>query len=244
MDDDAEVLRVLQKLYDQLHSAEENKNEDILEDDDESPDSAKANVNQTVNHPTFANYMPTNSQPADTLTAMLADSDHSPPARDALYNSYVHIIHTNGVHHIALVSCPCCTNDQIPLDLMYARFVPTSFKHVRTLFSTDVLDYFHYSSLELKASAYQFFQLLCQTSPMAPADVVDFYYELCQLSYTWWWMKKLKWAGFAHTDADPMKLAQGQLGVFCPACPQAGINISDGWARDNDRFGSHYLSRK
>ena len=116
MDDDAEVLRVLQKLYDQLHSAEENKNEDILEDDDESPDSAKANVNQTVNHSTFANYMPTNSQPADTLTAMLADSDHSPPARDALYNSYVHIIHTNGVHHIALVSCPYCTNNQIPLD--------------------------------------------------------------------------------------------------------------------------------
>jgi len=79
---------------------------------------------------------------------------------------------------------------------------------------------------------------------MAPADVVDFYHELRWLSHTWRWMKKLKWASFAHTGANPIKPAQGQLGVFCPTCPQAEINISDGWARDNDRFGSHYLFRK
>ena len=42
-------------------------------------------------------------------------------------------------------------------------------------------------------------------------------------------MKKLKWARFGHKNADPMKLALGELAMFCPACPQAGVNLPDGW---------------
>jgi hypothetical protein len=85
---------------------------------------------------------------------------HGTPTKDALNNNYVRVIHTNGVHHIALLNCACQGNTQIIKDLMYAGFLPTSFKWVWTVFTTVVLDLFHYSNLELNASAYQFFQLL------------------------------------------------------------------------------------
>ncbi|KAF8816556.1 hypothetical protein BYT27DRAFT_7220649 [Phlegmacium glaucopus] len=91
---------------------------------------------------------------------------------------------------------------------------------VQTLFTLAVLDQFRYSNLEMKASAYQFFQMLWQiTMPMASANV---------------WVKKLKWASFGHKDANPMDVAPGELAVFCPACPQPGINLPDNWLMDEN----------
>jgi len=71
--------------------------------------------------------------------------------------------------------------------------------------------------------------------PMAPAEVVNFYQALRRLSRTWRWMKKLKWAGFGHKQADAMTPAPGELSVFCPACPQPGINLAENWQSDPRR---------
>ena len=49
-------------------------------------------------------------------------------------------------------------------------------------------------------------------------------------------MKKLKWAGFGHKTSDPMKVTPGELAIFCPACPQAGINLPDDWKQDDKRW--------
>ncbi|KAF8545940.1 hypothetical protein OG21DRAFT_1491749 [Imleria badia] len=38
-----------------------------------------------------------------------------------------------------------------------------------------------------------------------------------------WLLKLLKWNGFGHTSQRPM---QGQLALFCPACPQPGVNCN------------------
>ena len=169
-----------------------------------------------------------------------ADSDGyapRPPLTDDLNNTYVRIIHTNGVHNLTLVSCSCHGDDALAEALVYAGLMPTSFKRVRTLFTLTILDRFRYSNLELKASAYQFFQMLRRmTSPMTPATVVNFYHELRRLSRLWRWMKKLKWAGFGHKTSDPMKVTPGELAIFCPACPQAGINLPDDWKQDDKRW--------
>jgi hypothetical protein len=116
---------------------------------------------------------------------------------------------------------------------MYARLVPTSFTRVRTLFTVEVLDQFRYANLEMKASAWQFFQMLRRnTMPLAPATVINFYHELRRMSRLWRWMKRLKWAGYRHKVADPMKPDLGELVPFCPACPQEGINIPADWRND------------
>ena len=40
------------------------------------------------------------------------------PAGDIFNNFYVRIVHTNGIHHMAMVTCQCCGDDQLPLDLI------------------------------------------------------------------------------------------------------------------------------
>jgi hypothetical protein len=58
-----------------------------------------------------------------------------------------------------------------------------------------------------------------------------------RVSRTWRDLTNRKRAGFGHdTQNDPGK---GELAVFCPACPQPGINLPKDWAERYD--GSVYL---
>ena len=99
--------------------------------------------------------------------------------RDALNNQYVRVVHTNGVHHIAMVFCTCRGKESVINDVIYAGMLPTSFIRFRTIFTTALLDHFQYCNLELRSSAYQFFQLLQRfTLPMAPLKVANLYHEL------------------------------------------------------------------
>jgi KDZ transposase family protein len=112
--------------------------------------------------------------------------------------------------------------------------LPASLKCIKTLFSAQVLDHFCLCNLELKASAYQFYQLLHWiTTPMAPGEVLDLYREFCGMTRIWRWMKKLKWAGYAGGSNKVKDVRASELAIFCPACPQPGINISDNWREDH-----------
>jgi hypothetical protein len=109
---------------------------------------------------------------------------HTKPATtlliaDALNNSYICVVHMNGIHHLAMVTCHCQEEHQIPLDLVASHLLPTSFTKIPTLFTMQVLDYFQLCNLELKTSAYQFYQLIWHiTLLMRPAEVVNLYHEL------------------------------------------------------------------
>jgi hypothetical protein len=159
------------------------------------------------------------------------------PAIAALTMGSLHrVVHTNGVHHIAMVSCQCQGNDVLPLDLFAAQLLPASLKRIKTIFTAQVLDQFRMCNLELKASAYQFNQMLRRlTKPMAPAEVDNLYREFRRMTRIWRWMKKLKWAGYAGSAKKAMDVGPGELAIFCPACPQQGINIPDNWREDNAR---------
>ncbi|KAF8169238.1 hypothetical protein BJ912DRAFT_862222 [Pholiota molesta] len=156
-------------------------------------------------------------------------------ATDSLQNAYVRIVHTNGVHCLAMVSCQCQGSTQLPLDLVASRLWPTSFHTIRTLFTNHLLRYFRLCNLELKASAYQFYMLLRRLSnPIAPGDVPDLYREFRRLSRLWRWTKKLRGAGFGHNGKDPMHVDRGELANYCPACPQPGKNLRSDWKSDVD----------
>lgn len=180
----------------------------------------------------------------------LNDTSQQTPRTDGLNNHYVRIVHVNGIHHLALVSCACRGHENVPLDLMFSGLVPTSFVRFRTLFTVAVLDHFRLSNLELKASAYQYFHFLQRmTMPTAPTQVINFYHELRRLSRLWRWLKRMKWAGYGHSSLepshdnitepsrpDPMDPSPGELAIFCPACPQPGINIPSNWKDDEERW--------
>ena len=106
----------------------------------------------------------------------------------------------------------------------------------------QVLDHFWLCNLELKASAYRFYQLIQHvTLPMRPAEVVNLYHELWRMSCLWCWMKRLIWAGYGHNQRDPLNPEPGSLANFCPACPQVGINIPENWKDDVNRWVTKYL---
>ncbi len=165
---------------------------------------------------------------------LVADSDGplGRPKTDALQHPYVRVVHSNGLHHIAMVSCACRNDvsDGLALDLVSIRLIPASFQKIRTLFTAQMLDHFRLCNLELKASAYQFYQLLRRiTSPTAPSQVLNLYNELRRMSRLWRWMKRLKWNGFGHSGRNPNTVTPGELAVYCPTCPQPGVNIPDNW---------------
>lgn len=185
----------------------------------------------------FQPYLPNTNQTAD------ADQITALPTADALNNSYIRVVHTNGIHHLAMVTCQCQGEHRIPLDLVASNLLPTSFARIRTLFTVQVLDHFRLCNLELKASAYQFYQLIRRvTLPTRPAEVVNLYHELRRMSRLWRWMKRLKWAGYGHNERDPLNPEPGSLANFCPACPQVGINIPENWKDDVNRWVTKYLA--
>ncbi|KAG2109815.1 hypothetical protein DEU56DRAFT_874492 [Suillus clintonianus] len=61
------------------------------------------------------------------------------------------------------------------------------------------------------------------TSNMFPHLVPDRYRELMRVARQWRQLKAMKWHGFGHRSDSPNA---GDLALFCPACPQPGINVS------------------
>lgn len=159
------------------------------------------------------------------------------PTAHLFTDTYVRVVHTNGIHQLGLVSCMCGGAENVPLDLIALQLIPTSFQKIRTVFTAPLLDAFRLSSLELKASAYQFYRLLRRyTNPMAPASVLNLYNEFRRMSRLWRWTKKLKWAGFAgHNRRSARDVKKAELANYCPACPQIGINVKEDWEWDPNR---------
>ena len=69
-----------------------------------------------------------------------------------------------------------------------------------------------------------------------PAEVIDLYNEFHQMSHLWRWMKKLKWAGYGHNSKNMNHVEPGKLANYCPAWPQAGINLPEDWKEDPNRW--------
>jgi hypothetical protein len=165
-----------------------------------------------------------------------SSSSNNRPSADGLNNAYVRVIHTNGIHHIGMVTCTCGGHDKIPLDLFASRLLPASFFRIRTIFTAQLMDYFRLCNLELKASAYQFYQLIRRlTLPMGNSEMVNLYHEFRRMSRIWRWMKKLKWAGYGHNQKDHINPPTGSLSIFCPTCPQPHVNLPDDWKLDKNR---------
>ncbi|KAG6914147.1 hypothetical protein DXG01_002188 [Tephrocybe rancida] len=176
--------------------------------------------------------------PPNTLPGSLADLDVEQPRTDALNNTYVRIVHNNGMHHIPVLRCGCHGEASVPADLVAAGLIPTSFKRFRTFFTTSVLDNFQLTNLECKASTYQYWNKLSRTGApgISHQDLDDFYRELRRLSRSWRWVKKLIWSGFAHdSQRDIESLSPSKLALFCSTCPQDKLNLPDNWKDDPNK---------
>ncbi|KAG1727388.1 uncharacterized protein EDB91DRAFT_1253947 [Suillus paluster] len=128
------------------------------------------------------------------------------------------------------------------LQMFRHGFFPASFNKPKTLFTFRVLDDFLLDNLECGTLAMNYYSKLRQmTSNMFPHLVPvmlyhsskghyidkacgkDRYRELMRVTRQWRQLKAMKWHGFGHRSDNPNA---GDLALFCPACPQPGINVS------------------
>ncbi|KAG1849004.1 hypothetical protein F4604DRAFT_1935084 [Suillus subluteus] len=93
-----------------------------------------------------------------------------------------------------------------------------------TMFTFALLDDFILDNLECGTLAMNYYSKLKHiTSSVFPHLVPDQYQELMRVARQWQQLKLLKWNGFCHERRD---LKDGELALFCPACPQPGINVA------------------
>ena len=219
-----EFMRYFNELRNDDINAEENpiaEEEEFEVEDD--------HVESDIDPPIVNHYMPED---------LMAENNNciGTPSAQRVIGSYIRVIHSNGIHNIAMISCECRGHDMLASDLVASRLLPASFGRIRTLFSVQVLDQFRLCNLELKASAYHYYRLLQRlTNPMNPSEVIDLYREFRRMTRIWRWMKKLKWAGYGNKTKKASDVKPGELAVFCPACPQPNINIPNNWKEDRAR---------
>ena len=182
-----------------------------------------------------------------------------PPHHDSAGNAFITIVDMTGIHHLPVVTC-LCDQDHHLEDKKYLELAlfPASHKEIQTVFTFRVLNDFRLANLECKTSAYQYYSKLRRlTCPAFPKAVTNRYRELRWLSRAYRNLKLWKMHGRGHlqaaadqfdratnedhqerevhrNSATPTDPPPASLALFCPACPQPGINLPVDWQIDGE----------
>ena len=136
------------------------------------------------------------------------------------------VLHTNGIHDVAIRYCGCSRTIPYHIQLLRRRLYPASQVNVKTCATFELLDLLHKLSLTTKAATYNLYRALEKLTNNTSIGVPKnrcrtFRHMLLQ----WRHLKLLKWAGHAHDPSGVAETQPGALAVPCPSCPHRGINI-------------------
>lgn len=162
------------------------------------------------------------------------------PRSDRSHDAYgcpmITVVHTTGIHTLRIRPCRCQRAATIPLmdQLLHMGLFPASTLKTRTVFTFEVLEDYDLANLESKCSAGKYYQKLRRRSNNAfPHMVPDRYRELLRVIRQWRNLKALQRSGYAHSPSDT--IPNGGLVLFCPTCPQPGVNLPENWRDDPDK---------
>jgi hypothetical protein len=100
----------------------------------------------------------------------------------------------------------------------------------RTAATFCILRQFHILSFKSKVSAYEFYHSLVHlTNNTGLLKRKDCYEAFMHMACEYQHVKMLKRAGRGHDPSGILATSQGECAVLCPACPQPGKNLPDGW---------------
>ncbi|KAG1794022.1 hypothetical protein EV424DRAFT_1548130 [Suillus variegatus] len=134
------------------------------------------------------------------------------------------IVDKSGMHTHMVKYCTCPGATAADIQLFKMGLFPASFLEPKTAFTFDVLNDFLLVNLECGTSAMNYYSKLRRmTMTVFPHLVPDWYQELMRVARQWRKLKLLKRNGFSHEEKEAKP---GDLALFCPACPQPGINIT------------------
>jgi hypothetical protein len=140
------------------------------------------------------------------------------------------VIHTNGIHEVAIQYCGCPRKIAADIQLLRRGFYPASQKSVKTCATFTLLDLLHKFALASKGSTYDFYRALEKLTNNTGIAVPKLrYWGLFRMTMQWRHLKLLKWGGRGHDPAGVVATQAGELAVLCPSCPRPGVNLPENW---------------
>ena len=129
------------------------------------------------------------------------------------------------------------------LQLLALGIYPATYDRPQSGFTFRLLDDFDLDNLETKCSTQSYYDKLRRlTSNTYPYLVPDRYREFMTCVRQWRNLNQHKRAGSLYDKESTTK--PGGLALFCPACPQPGVNLPATWAEDEEKYcATFYLLR-
>ncbi|KAG1893939.1 uncharacterized protein F5891DRAFT_1131100 [Suillus fuscotomentosus] len=144
-------------------------------------------------------------------------------------NDFV-VIDVNGIHEIKLDFCECKTAQIRYKQLLCARWYPATTTDPQTAATFSVLRLYHLLSFKLKVTTHKFYHSLARCSNSTGLMAIrDRYAPFMCMVHEWRHLRQLQWAGRGHDPSGVIATQAGKLAVICPACPQPGRNLPEGW---------------
>jgi hypothetical protein len=162
-------------------------------------------------------------------------------------NPLITVVNQTGVFDMEVLYCICPNAGARDEQLLQSGLFPASFKQIETAFTFSVLDDFLTDNLECKTTAQQYYSKLQSITnrmfpghvpvcliavqnhfPCADDHIQNLYKQLLRASRQWRDLKNRMQSGLGHqqeTGSPP----DGYMAIFCPACPQPGINLPEDW---------------
>lgn len=168
-----------------------------------------------------------------------------PNARRAPGKTFV-VIDDYGLHEVDLHYCDCGKGGTFPVQLLRAKWFPSTGKSPRTAATFNVLRRYHLLSLESKCSMGEFYQSLVRhtnnrgeppavsvklgdSAPGTDDFAQNRYQEFINMTREWRNLQLLKRGGRGHETNGIDTTPAGACALECPACPHPGKNLPPGW---------------
>ena len=147
------------------------------------------------------------------------------------------VVDTTGIHELRIRFCRChpLTSNPLYKQLLNMGLYPSSVERTRTVFTFRLLHHYDLTNLEGKTSAWQYYSTLRRLSSNVFPDIVaDRYRELMRALRQWRDLTNRRRAGIPM-DKE-IRIGPGGLALFCPACPQPGVNLPVNWKDEPEQY--------
>ncbi|KAI0258537.1 hypothetical protein BC834DRAFT_835379 [Gloeopeniophorella convolvens] len=143
-------------------------------------------------------------------------------------NPVITVVDRSGVHKLGILYCICSGALPHNQQLFTMGLLAATFKKTEMVFTFDVLDDFLLDNLECKTTAQLYYsKLQAVTNGMFPSDVLNCYKQLLRAAWQWCDIKTKHRSGLRFPQEVPSD--DGSATIFCPACPQPGVNLPNDW---------------
>ncbi|TDL13469.1 hypothetical protein BD410DRAFT_846920 [Rickenella mellea] len=143
------------------------------------------------------------------------------------------VVDASGIHRVSVDYCGCgesVSGFHRRIQLLRARWFPATLDRPSTVITFDALNVFHNLTLQGKTTFYDFYHTLVRLTDNAGLIPIPDCYKLCmRCVLEWRHLHIIKRSGRGHA-ADGIEATEaGECAVECPACPQPGRNLPNGW---------------